>query len=60
MGLISESSSHARERSPSAAKAIAVQIAAFISAFHAIQYTATGISGNYNLGTNEPLLVLGS
>ena len=39
---------------------IAVQIAAFISAFHAIQYTATGISGNYNLGTNEPLLVLGS
>jgi hypothetical protein len=37
---------------------VAAQCAAFINAFHVIEYTATGLSGNYGLGTNEPLLIL--
>ena len=35
-------------------EAIAVQIVAHIPAFHAIPFTATGLTGTMDLGTNEP------
>ena len=39
-------------------EAIAVQICSFINTMHVIQYTATGITGSYQVGSNDPLLVL--
>ena len=39
-------------------EAIAVQICSFINTMHVIQYTATGINGSYQVGSNDPLLVL--
>ena len=38
---------------------IAAQIATFINTMHVVQYTSTGISGSYQLGTSEPMLTLG-
>ncbi len=39
-------------------EAIAVQICSFINTMHVIQYTSTGITGSYQVGSNDPLLVL--
>lgn len=39
-------------------EAVAVQISSFISTMHVVQYTATGISGSFDFGSSDPLLVL--
>lgn len=41
-------------------EAICAQVNAFISTVHMLQYASTGINGSFNLGTNEPMLVLGT
>lgn len=41
-------------------EAIAVQICSFINTMHVIQYTSTGINGSYQVGSNDPLMVLQS
>lgn len=40
-------------------EAICAQINAFISTMHVLPYATPGINGSFNLGTNEPMLVLG-
>ncbi len=39
-------------------EAIATQVTSFINTMHVIQFTPTGINGSFDVGTNEPLLVL--
>jgi hypothetical protein len=39
---------------------ICAQIACFINTMHVLQFAATGINGSFDLGTNEPLLIIGS
>lgn len=39
-------------------EAIAAQITSFISAFHQIKFTSNGISGLFDIGSNEPLLTV--
>lgn len=37
-------------------ESISTQIVSFISAFHQVSFTASGISGLFDIGSNEPLL----
>lgn len=37
---------------------ISAQIVAFIATMHVLQFTSTGINGSFDVGTNEPLLIL--
>lgn len=37
-------------------ESIATQIVSFISAFHQVAFTASGISGLFDIGSNEPLM----
>lgn len=38
-------------------ESIASQVVSFIAAFHQVKYTASGITGLFDVGTNEPLYV---
>lgn len=46
------------QNSASFTEAICVQVCSFISTLHMVQYTATGINGTYQVGSDDPLLVL--
>lgn len=39
-------------------ESISTQIVSFISAFHQVSFTASGISGLFDIGSNEPLLTV--
>lgn len=39
-------------------EAISAQVVSFISAFHQVLFTASGISGLFDIGSNEPLLTV--
>jgi hypothetical protein len=39
-------------------EAICAQIVSFVSTIHLLQFAASGINGNFNIGTNEPMLVV--
>jgi len=41
-------------------EAICAQVTAFVNTMHVVEFTPTGINGSFDLGTNEPLLILSS
>lgn len=39
-------------------EAIATQVMTFVNTMHVVQFSPTGINGSFDIGTNEPLLVM--